>query len=127
VEIEDRVPIYLQTNAGIVESLKRYSKNEVIFEVGADGEGMPAFVTSIAELKKNGLRAIETELGAQARSVQDEITGLEDVNSHGILSKRLDKAFERQVEIAQIRNLLSKILFGRKKRYKDGLILILPP
>jgi hypothetical protein len=125
VEIEDRVPVYLSAHVGIVDSLKRYGKKQLIFDAGA-GEGMPAFVTPIADLKKSGSGAIETELGAQVRSVRDEIARFGYTNKHGVLSKRLDRPFERRVELAQIRKFPRRTLFGRINRYKDGFIVILP-
>jgi hypothetical protein len=125
MKIEDRVPVYLSAHVGIVDILKRQSTREVIFEAGGD-EGIPAFLTPVAQIKKRSLGAIEAELGAQVRSVRDEIARLEEIDEHGILSKKLDRAFERQVELAQIRKLLRQILFGKKKRYNDGFIIILP-
>jgi len=103
----ERVPIRLAAHKIVWDALRKYAVQQSIIDAAHRQDQFAAGVVAIDKLSKDAARAL-AEILNERRTMT--IGASKDIVADDILSKRLDRLFEQEMEWLAIRNLLAVAL-----------------
>lgn len=124
----ERVPLRLAAHKPVWDALRKHATRQSIIEDAHADVAFPADVVRVDQLGGEAAMAISTVLADRRAMV---LAAEKDVPAGDILSKRLDRLFEQEMEWLALRNLLAAALpraagtaGKRRKPQRRALLLI---
>ena len=120
----ERVPIRLAAHKIVWDALRKHAEQRAIIDAAHPQDQFSAGVIAIDKLSKEATRAL-AEILNERRTMT--IGASKDIVANDILSKRLDRLFEQEMEWLAIRNLLATALRPARAtaRHKPARALLL--
>lgn len=125
--ILERVPLRLAANKPVWDALRKHATRQPIIDDAHAGAAFPADVVLVGQLGSEAAMSIASVLAERRAMV---LAAEKDAPASDILSKRLDRLFEQEMEWLALRNLLAAALprggprSSKRSKTTRALILI---